>query len=187
MIPQITKALKQWCSGRNGWVRIPFVIGFAYIFVKHITDPRYSSILGGLNLGIHEFGHLVFGLGGQFLGVAGGTMMQLLAPFYGVYNFIKLDDYFSTILCFGWLSTSLYEIAWYAADARAMALPLLSPFGNPHVIHDWNYLLTKTGLLNQDALVASLFRGLGFMTMIFALWVCGWMILQMIKNDQASS
>ena len=183
---RIINQLRQWCAGRNGWVRLPLLLGFAYIFLKLLQDPAYVSILGGLNLGIHEFGHLVFSLAGEFIGIAGGTIMQLAAPFYGVYNFIKHNDYFSAVLCFAWLSTSLYNVAAYAADAQAMALPLVSPLG-AHVYHDWNYLLLKTGLLAFDAQIGVFLRGLGFVSMAFALSVCGWMVVLMLKRPSNPS
>ena len=40
-------------------------------------DSEYESIFGGINLAIHEGGHLFFmGFGSDFLAVAGGTLLQ---------------------------------------------------------------------------------------------------------------
>ena len=171
--------LARWCEGRNGFVRIPFLIGFLYIFLKLLRDPAYQSILGALNLGIHEFGHLLFSPLGEFMGVAGGTITQLAVPFYGMYNFYRQDDYFSIVLCGGWLSTNFYNVAIYAADARAMALPLVSPFGGD-VYHDWNYLLAQTGLLNSDTMIGGIFRMLGFLSMTVTLALGSWMVWLMM-------
>ena len=95
-----------WCKGRNWIWRLPFLIWFSYVLIRHLGDPMYNSILGGLNLGIHEFGHLVTGPLGTFICVSGGTIFQILIPLLSVYNFLRQRDYFSASLCFGWLSTN---------------------------------------------------------------------------------
>src|SRR5512136_3057792 len=104
-----------WARGKNwGW-SLPLLLVFVYIFFRHLTNPLYSSVIGALNLGIHELGHLVFGLLGEFPGVAGGTIFQIVIPIAGMFNFLRQEDYFSLTLCFGWLSTNLFEISRYVA------------------------------------------------------------------------
>ena len=49
-----------WCEGRRWIWRAPLLVFFAYIAVRHLADPLYTSIFGGINLGIHELGHVVF-------------------------------------------------------------------------------------------------------------------------------
>jgi len=139
--------------------RVAFLIYFLVVLIRHLSDPMYGSLLDPLNLGIHEAGHLLFSFAGRFLSVAGGTIFQILAPLYGMYNFSLRKEPFSLALCFGWLSTSLFDIATYAADARSMVLPLVTPFGfGGDITHDWNYLLRTLGILNYDWLVAKFFR-----------------------------
>ena len=178
------RQLARWCEGRNAFIRIPFLAGFLYIFSHLIKDPAYQSIFGGLNLGIHELGHMVFSFMGEFIGIAGGTILQLAAPVYGMYNFYRQDDYFALVLCLGWLSTNFYNVAVYAADARAMELPLVSPFGGGHVYHDWNYLLATTGRLSWAEGIGGGFRFLGFLSMCATLAVGSWMVWQMIKGSK---
>lgn len=127
----------QWCRGKNWLIRLPLLGWFAHVLVKSLEDPSYQSILAGLNLGLHELGHLVFSFFGTFLNVLGGTLLEFLAPFLGMINFYRQKDFFAVALCFGWLATALFDIARYAADARAMSLPLVTPFGaDPVVAHD---------------------------------------------------
>ena len=83
----------EWCQGKNWLVRLPLLLFFVYVLIRHLSDPLYASILGPLNLGIHELGHLVFGFMGQFLGVAGGTLLQLIIPVFAVYNFYRQSDF----------------------------------------------------------------------------------------------
>ena len=46
-------------------------------------------------------------------------------------------------------STNLMNVSVYMADAWAMQLLLVSLGGGDEVIHDWNWLFTKLGLLRQ--------------------------------------
>lgn len=178
------KDIVQWCQGRNGFVRLPLLIWFICVLIRHLRDPHYQSLLGAINLGIHELGHMVFSFGGEFLTIAGGTVLQCLVPLYGVYNFLKQKDYFASALCFGWLSTNFFNVATYAGDAQAMALPLVTPFGlTPSIAHDWNYLLTQMGLLAFDGWVAFFFRFLGVLSMGICLFAGGWMVALMMKNS----
>jgi len=174
-----------WCRGKNWWLRLPFLLFFGYVLVRHLADPLYSSILGGLNLGIHELGHIVFGFLGQTMAVAGGTLLQLLAPAIGMVNFYRQDDFFSIALCFGWLSTNLFSVATYAADARRLELPLVTPFGGGEVIHDWEFLLSRWDILQHDTLIAGIFRAGAVVSMAFCFIAGGWLLWIMATNRDA--
>jgi len=173
-------------KGKNWFIRLPLLAYFFYVFIRHWHDPAYRSIIGALNLGIHEVGHMVFGMFGEFMGVAGGTLLQLMAPIFGIYNFYRQEDYFAITLCFGWFGVNLYEIARYVADARAMALPLVSPFG-AGAGHDWNFLLSRVGLLNFDGEVASCIRFIAGCLMVFCLAAGGWILKLMRSKLRAES
>ena len=168
-IQNIRQEIVSWCSGKNWFWRLPLLLYFAYVFVRHISDPMYSSVLGGINLGIHELGHFVFGFLGEFMAVAGGTLLQILIPVFGMVNFMRQEDYFSLALCFGWLSTNFFEISRYASDARSISLPLVSPFGGDTVIHDWEYMLDKLHILQYDIIVGNGFKILAAFMMLICL------------------
>lgn len=180
---ELIQEIRVWCKKKNGLVYLPLFILFCYVFFRLINDSTYQSILDPLNLGIHEVGHLLFGFLGEFIGILGGTLFQLIVPIYGIFNFYKLQDYFSISLCFGWYAINCYNIATYAADARAMDLPLVSPFGG-HIKHDWNYMLSKLGWLNSDQLIATLFRIEGFFAFAFCLLCGGWMLWLMFSSSE---
>jgi hypothetical protein len=56
-------------------------------------------------------------------------------------------------------------IATYMADARAQELPLLTVGSGDNVIHDWNYLFGKLGVLAHDTQIASAMRVIGWLGM----------------------
>lgn len=187
-IGELVRVLKfevtQWCRGRSGLVRLPLLAGFLYIFIRHLINPEYSSILGGLNLGIHELGHYLFMFFPDFMQILGGTFWETAAPLIGMWNFYRQEDYFAITLCFGWLSTALFDIARYAGDARAMVIPLVAPFGGSEegTHHDWNYMLGQMGILEYDHIVAGIFRVGAVVAMLVCLITGGWLVWCMMVS-----
>jgi hypothetical protein len=126
-----------------------------------------------INLPFHEFGHLLFRPLGRFLATLGGSLTQLLVPLLclGVLLGHRRDPFGASVAGW-WLGENLLDIAPYIADARRLSLPLLG--GNtgqtaPYGFHDWDYLLTETGLLRADQTLARLAHGLGALLMVGAL------------------
>ncbi len=174
-----------WCRGKNWQVRLPILVWFGYVLIRHFCDPAYGSIIAPLNLGIHELGHVIFALLGKTLGVFGGTLLQLAAPVFGMVNFYRQQDFFAISLSFGWLSTNLFDVARYAADARAMEIPLVSLFGAEDVVHDWNYLLGRVGLLQFDTALGFIIRVLAALSMFICLAYGAWLLWQMREGSAA--
>ncbi|MBN3040864.1 MAG: hypothetical protein JW867_07020 [Candidatus Omnitrophica bacterium] len=172
---------ENWARGKQWLWRAVLLLFFVYAFIRHLKDPMYESILGPLNLGIHEFGHLIFMPFGEFMHMIGGTVFQVFVPLFAVFNFYRLDDYFSIALSFGWLSTNFFNIARYASDARRMELSLVTPFG-AEPVHDWNYILVKLRLLHWDLRIGGFFKLLAIVSMLICFLFGLWLILKMIKN-----
>lgn len=171
------------CRGKNWLPRLPLLLGFAYILLRHWSNPEYADILFWLNWGIHELGHLIFSPFGQFLHVVGGTFAQCVAPLYGVINFYRQKEFFGIALCFGWMSTSLFNMATYVADARKMILPMAVPFySGGDVIHDWNYLLSHMNLLKYNIALAVFIKFLASIFMFICLGFGIWLFKQMMDR-----
>ena len=132
-----------------------------YLLVNRGT---YTWIVNA-DLVIHEAGHVTFMIFGRFIYIAGGTLMQIIFPSLIVYYFLK--NYYRTGTQIGllWLGQNLINISVYAADAKARKLHLL---GGNRVIHDWNYLLGKLGLINYSSEVGYFFAGLAILVFIVA-------------------
>lgn len=179
--------MRDWCNGRMWFLRVPLWLYLAYVGYHQFLNPiYYNSLFGGINLGIHEGGHLLFRIFGQFICVAGGTVAQLSAPIISMWLFLKQRDYFGIAVCLGWLSTNLIGVGVYMADAQDMQLPLVTVGGgseNQIVGHDWRYLFTKLNLLEQDKSIGLLTRGLGSITMLVALLFGAWLIYEMYSSD----
>lgn len=174
---------KEWAFGRSWHLRLLLWLYLFYIFIRHTINPDYTSIFAPLNLCFHELGHLVFALFGNFICTLGGSFLQCLIPVIGIIMFYHQRDFFAISVALVWLATNFYNVATYIADARAMALPLVTLFGiTGDVVHDWNYILEKLGLLQFDTTIAFLVRILGFSLMLTGVVYGGWLILEMIRK-----
>lgn len=128
-----------------------------------------GSFLDNVDLPIHEFGHLLFRPFGQFMMIAGGSLFQVIMPLIFVGYFVWRRQFYSAAIVSLWVGQSILSVYVYAADAVAMQLVLTSGFtGSERSFHDWNYLLTATGLLSSTKTVAGIIRLLGTLTILGA-------------------
>lgn len=187
LLESVIADARDWCNGRMWFPRVPLWLYLAYVGARQFASPElYCSLFGGINLGIHEGGHLLFRFAGEFICVAGGTLAQLSAPVISAWIFAKQRDYFGIAVCLGWLSTNLVNVGVYMADARDMALPLVTVGGgseNQVVGHDWRYLFTHLGVLEFDTTIGFLTRALGSGVMLAALIAGAWLIWEMARSD----
>ncbi|HNT29759.1 MAG TPA: hypothetical protein PKL83_02295 [bacterium] len=154
------KRVQEQMRGQSALLRLPVLGWMFWIMLHHLRDAGYASFLSGINMGIHETGHLLFFWAGAWLYVAGGTIAQLAAPILIGWMFWRQRDYLAVSFTFVWLATNLIGIARYIDDARAQLLPLVS-FAPGPTIHDWEYLLNKASLLEYNVLIAQKVRWLG--------------------------
>jgi hypothetical protein len=176
---RLLSEIDDWCAGRWWQVRLPVLAFLAWIWIRHAQDPRYQSVFKGLNLGIHELGHYVFGPFGEMPGALGGSLLQCLLPLIAAAMFVRQRDWFAVCFAFGWLGTNFFEVATYAGDAVAMALPLVTP-GGGHPIHDWNYFLGNYGWLRHTESVAAWHRAAAHVSMTIALAGGSWVVSRMM-------
>jgi len=132
----------------------------------------WVPLVDDANFGVHEAGHPLVGLFSARLAVYGGTLAQLLLPAVCMLEFWRRRETLSYALCGIWLGQSLLNVARYVADARAMRLPLAS-FGE-HALHDWNLILSRWGLLQQDIVLANGLRAVAWLGIAAGLGFLGY-------------
>ena len=144
-----------------------------------------GSFLDRVDLIAHEAGHLLFGYGGEFMMVVGGTLGQLLVPVgIGAY-FVKQRDFYAAAVLLFWLGQNFFNISVYVKDAAAMELPLVN-IGGGDGIHDWNYLLLKFNILAWDQTVGSLVFGVGVLLMVLSIAGCGFFSWERQEADPST-
>ncbi len=175
--------------GQTWWLRAPLLLVFVWILHGYLDDPLNTSIFDGMNLAFHEMGHAAFmWFGSRMLTVAGGTIFQLGIPIAaGGYLLHKQRDPFGAAVCLFWLGTAFFGAGVYAADARAQALPLVSPFGPVDVdSHDWTVLLMRYGMLSRDEVIGAALRRTGVLAMVGSLALGAWVLQVMAAEGRAA-
>jgi hypothetical protein len=149
--------------------KLIFAVILSIYFLWGAYDPMQGGFLDLVDLPIHETGHLVFRPFGEFASIAGGSLFQIILPSVFVGSFVWRQQYYSAAIVAFWVGQSLLNIWIYAADAVVMQLVLTSGLtGSEGSFHDWNYMLTRTGLIGSTAIVAGIIRFLGTAAIIAA-------------------
>src|SRR5271163_276192 len=168
----------------DDWRPVPravLVVASAFYLLFLYQAARGSGVLLMMDLvfvPIHEGGHLLFRFFGEFLAVAGGTILQLSVPLMLAAFFIFQRQIPGTAFCLFFFFEQFLPIATYMADARAQELPLLTVGDGDYVIHDWAYLFPEFHVLEHAVQIAHAFRILGWIGMLS---VVGWMIFRSLR------
>jgi hypothetical protein len=145
---------------------IAWSIFYAFFFYELLSGGAFPNYMNLVFVPVHEGGHLLFAWFGQFIAVVGGTFLQLAAPVMLAIYFAFRRQPQGVTFCMFFFFQQFSPIATYMADARAQELPLLTVGSGDDVIHDWNYLFGKLGLLTHDTQIASAMRVIGWLGML---------------------
>lgn len=152
--------------------KLIFAALMSLYFLSIAYNPLAGCFLDIVDLPIHETGHLLFRMFGEFMMVAGGSLFQVILPAVFVGYFVWHKKYYSAGIVLFWVGQSIINVFIYASDAVVMQLVLTSgTTGSEGGFHDWNYLLTKTGLIGSTKTVAALIRMAGSLTIVAAIVV----------------
>jgi hypothetical protein len=135
-------------------------------FIYGGFKPCGSGLVNSADLLFHEGGHVIFGVFGEYVGMWGGTLMQLLVPLVLAVSFFRRGEDFSARVILCWFGQNFFHISRYIKDARAEALPLVG--GG---IHDWNSILGRAGLLHQDQWIGGLVWWIGFAVIVHSVFM----------------
>ena len=156
---------------------IVFYLGFlAYAFSAH----GGFLFIDSANLVVHEGGHNLFGWFGSTLCLWGGTLLQWLVPFLLAVYFFTQRETAGFVFCLFFFFENWLYTATYMADARAMALPLVTTGDPDFVEHDFNAIFSSLGVLAYDTRIAAVVRVLGWCGMLS---VVGWFAFTALKNQ----
>ncbi len=153
-------AVAAWCVFYAGFLIYAFSQHGGFLFID------------SANLVVHEGGHLLFGWFGPTIGLWGGTILQWLVPLLlAAYFFFQRQSVAFVFCLFFFFENWLYT-ASYMADARAMALPLVTTGDPDFVEHDWHTIFSSLGILQYDTTIAGVVRLIGWCGMVVVvLWL----------------
>lgn len=187
-LARLTTRLPSRVDPASFWSRVALLALFALwgvrlIFMDHRSGEMGSSFLHGPLLVFHEAGHVLFMLFGEFLTIAGGTLMQLIVPavLCGAL-LLKNRDPFGAAIGLWLLGVSLLDVAPYAYDALHPQLMLLGGHTGEEGGHDWIYLLSKLGLLPRSQGIGWLIHKLGAAVVLLSIYWAAWLLWQQRKR-----
>lgn len=135
-------------------LKLLFVALLLFTSCNLYTQAYGWSFIDNVNLIFHEAGHVLLFPFGQFIYVLGGTLFEIGIPLLVTLYFLYQKELFSAGFGAWWLSTALWSVSIYSADAVAQELPLIT--GNTDH-HDWTYLLGTMSLLDSVDTVGTIF------------------------------
>ena len=141
-----------------------------------IFSAAGQSLLDYIIFFIHESGHIIFSMSGQFMYVFGGTIVQIAIPFSFFVYFLLMRKFFASGFTLLWLGNSITSMALYMKDARQLVLELEGRY------HDWNWLFKKLNLLNYDQYIGNFFYAMGLICIFGGLIVMYTMIILQIHQ-----
>jgi hypothetical protein len=131
------------------WIRVA-VLTAATLWSVPIAreDVRTGTIAASAihfpELLIHEAGHIVFGIFGQYVGVLGGSMMQVVLPLAGALSMLlRRRAPFPASICVWFAGVGFVDFAPYVYDAQSPKLQLLGGGTGRDTFHDWRFLLDR--------------------------------------------
>jgi hypothetical protein len=152
-----------------GWIAF-YAMFLTYAFTMHGA----FLFIDFVNLIVHEGGHLLFGWFGPPLGIWGGTILQWLVPLLLAGYFFSQRQTTAFAFCLFFFFENWLYTATYMADARAMALPLVTAGDSDFVEHDWHTIFLSPGVLRYDTTIAAVVRTLGWCGMVGTVTWLGW-------------
>jgi hypothetical protein len=151
---------------RIAYPRLALTAVLALYGIPLMRHPEAGSFLDGIDLAIHETGHLVFAAFGEVIQFAGGTLFQLIVPTAFLVYFARRRDRHAATVSLWWIAQNLWNISVYVRDARTQELPLVG--GGEH---DWAFLLGHFGVLAHDQGIGRSFHAVG--TLLWVVAVAG--------------
>ena len=134
----------------------------------------FESFLHGPLLLFHEGGHVLLRPLGEWMSVAGGTLMQLALPAAALVALLRRGDRFGAALALWLVGVSVLDVAPYVYDARDPQLMLLTGATGEEGGHDWIFLLDSMGLRSQARLLGLLVHRVGALVVLAALGWAAW-------------
>lgn len=170
--------VEAWRVHANGALfALTLYFGWIYYRMDIPAWEMSATFMHTIMLPFHEFGHLLFMPFGEFMSLAGGSLIQWLMPLGFLLHFsIRNKDNFTASLMLWWMGTQFLDLAPYAWDARVPQHILLTGRTGDTGAHDYIDILGTLGLLNSAHGVARIMHATGLLVMIAA-WAWGGCIL----------
>jgi hypothetical protein len=137
------------------------------------TRAGWVPFLSGVDLGVHEFGHMVFMWAPALWMSLAGSLVQVAAPAALAGYFWWRRDRLAVVLLVAWVGMSLNNVSVYIRDATRMQLALFGDDGSG-AGHDWRNILGDLGWLEHTDAISALVRFGSVVAFLGALGLAAW-------------
>jgi hypothetical protein len=170
------------------YLRAALLVGLAVygyrLAAMDVTNGEIGDSLMHLPiLIIHEAGHVVFWLFGEFMRNLGGALFQITLPLIlGGVALVKRRDPFTAAVCFWWSAVAVLDTAPYVYDAYKPQLMLLTGTTGDHGAHDFIDVLGDLGLLNKAQPIGRGVHAFGVGMLVLAIAWGGYVLWLQFRN-----
>ena len=168
---------------------IIFLLLLGYLSLYLATDyqtphgrhdmPFIVWVIDTIDLFIHEGGHGIFKVFGQFLHFLGGSLIQFIIPTATIIVFLRTSGPRSLMATLYWLGQNMINVSIYIADAPKQQLTLISR----HAMHDWRWLCGYMGIMDSAGDLAAVVSFLGTISLLGAIGVTVYYIVYDIRME----
>ena len=158
---------------KGTWQWVVAIAVTSLLAVLTYTREGWVPLLSRADLGIHEFGHLLFWWAPTLLVQLAGSLMQVLLPLLIGAYFLWKRDRMAAALMLAWAAESLNNVSVYIYDATRMQLPLVLDDGSGSA-HDWHNILGGLGALSHTDTLAYTVRGVSVAMFVAAVGLVIW-------------
>jgi hypothetical protein len=153
---------------RSTWRYVAGVAGCLAIGAYPFVLGRRVPLLGWVDLGFHELGHLITYPLPDVATAMAGSATQVLVPLglAACFLFRGQPDLLAVGLCLAWAGTSAADVAVYVADAPYQALELIGGH------HDWAFILGRLDAMQAAESIAAWIRVGGGLLVVTGLAAC---------------
>lgn len=141
--------------------------------------PFFLWVVDTINLFIHEGGHGVFKIFGQFIYFLGGSLMQVILPVTAIVVLLRTSGPRTLLATLFWLGQNLIDVAIYIDDAPKQQLTLISRYA----MHDWRWLCGYMGNLDSAGDIASVVSFLGTLSLLGAIGFGAYFIVIDVRDE----
>ncbi len=158
-------------------LEVIFLLLLGYLSLYLATDyqtphgrhdmPFAVWVIDTIDLFIHEGGHGIFRVLGQFMHFLGGSLIQFIIPITTIIVFLRTSGPRSLMGTLYWLGQNMINVSIYIADAPKQQLTLISR----HAMHDWRWLCGYMGIMNSAGDLAAVVALFGTISLLGAIGV----------------
>ena len=143
-----------------GWVFLLYlyiqILGF---YQGDITNPLLG-VLYFVLFGVHEAAHIVAVFLPPVVTAAAGSLSEIVFTGLMLLAALKARAFFVASFALLWVMLAFTSAGRYMADAIAQSMPLMGPGQNPQ--HDWNFVFTQLGWLENSVMIGDVVRIVGY-------------------------